>query len=75
MSVERAETEASSRGVSFARELTLYLLHGWLHLEGFDDLSEKDCQEMRSAEAETLDAIEKAGLFPDFRLAPKPPSA
>ena len=33
------------------RELTLYIIHGLLHLLGLDDIEEVDRQEMRSAEA------------------------
>lgn len=69
VSVERAETEAASRGEPFSRELTLYLVHGWLHLIGLNDVEEEERAAMRRAETETLLAIEKAGLFPDFRLA------
>lgn len=69
VSVERAEVEAGSRGEPFFRELTLYLVHGWLHLVGFDDLEEPTRAAMRRAEAETLFALEEAGLFPDFHLA------
>ena len=31
-------------------ELTLYLVHGWLHLAGYDDIEEKDQCKMRSME-------------------------
>ena len=71
VSVERAEIEAVVRGESFARELTLYLVHGWLHLVGFDDMEDADRVLMREAERESMGTIEKAGLIPDFRLAPK----
>ena len=71
VSVERAEMEAVARDELFARELTLYLVHGWLHLVGFDDMEDADRLLMREAERESMGAIEKAGLIPDFRLAPK----
>ena len=69
VSAERAEAEAASRSEPFHRELTLYLVHGWLHLVGFDDLEPAARAAMRQAEAETIRALEEAGLFPDFRLA------
>ncbi len=71
VSVERAEMEALARNELFERELTLYLVHGWLHLVGFDDVEDADRLLMREAEQESMGAIEKAGLIPNFRLAPK----
>ena len=71
VSVERAEMEALARNELFERELTLYLVHGWLHLVGFDDMEDADRLLMREAEQESMAAIEKAGLIPNFRLAPK----
>ena len=71
VSVERAEMEAVARDELFARELTLYLVHGWLHLVGFDDMEDADRLLMREAEWESMGAIEKADFIPDFRLAPK----
>ena len=71
VSVDRAEMESVVRNESFARELTLYLVHGWLHLVGFDDKDDADRSLMREAERKSMSAIEKAGLVPDFRLAPK----
>ena len=69
VSVNRAEAEAAARGEPLARELTLYLVHGWLHLVGFDDVEDADRRAMRQAEEETMNAVEEAGLVPDFRLA------
>lgn len=37
-------------GTSFPEEVTLYLLHAWLHLAGFDDQSDTARSEMRDAE-------------------------
>ena len=39
---------------SLEKELTLYLVHGWLHLAGFDDLEEADRCIMRQKEQEVL---------------------
>ena len=69
VSVNRAEVEAAARGEPLARELTLYLVHGWLHLVGFNDVDNADRRAMRLAEEETMNAVEEAGLVPDFRLA------
>ena len=69
VSVNRAEAEAAARGDPLARELTLYLVHGWLHLVGFNDVDYADRRAMRLVEEETMNAVEEAGLVPDFRLA------
>jgi probable rRNA maturation factor len=71
VSVERAENEALTRDDLLERELTLYLIHGWLHLVGFDDIEDEDRSLMREAERDSMSSIEKVGLVPDFRLAPK----
>ena len=42
-------------------ELTLYLIHGALHLVGYDDHSDEDRLEMRRME---LQYLEKAGIAP-----------
>jgi len=48
-----ANTYAETHGEDFSKELTLYLVHGWLHLAGFDDLTEKDREDIvYAAEAE-----------------------
>ena len=40
ISVETAERQARDYKSSFDREITLYLVHGLLHLAGYDDSSE-----------------------------------
>ncbi|MGA2052653.1 MAG: rRNA maturation RNase YbeY [Opitutales bacterium] len=68
VSVDRAVAEAARRRRLFARELTLYLVHGWLHLAGLDDLTLAGRRAMRRAERRLLAAIERARAWPDFRL-------
>ena len=53
---------------SFAAELTLYLVHGWLHLAGYDDLSPAKKRRMRAAEARAMKLLQAAGAVPGFRL-------
>ncbi len=62
VSVERARTVAAERGVPVARELALYLVHGALHLCGFDDREDADRARMRAAEARVLEVL---GYPPD----------
>ncbi len=49
ISVDRAAAQAKEQGHSLADELRILMLHGALHLAGFDH--EKDSGEMRRAEA------------------------
>lgn len=70
VSVDQAIEESGVRGIPFARELSLYLVHGWLHLVGFDDKIEEDRKIMRREESKVLGLIENLELWPDFLLAP-----
>lgn len=70
VSVDQAIEEAGNREVEFAQELALYLIHGWLHLVGFDDKEAEDRKIMRREERKALDFVEDLGLWPDFLLAP-----
>ena len=54
VSVERARAVARARGVSPARELALYVVHGALHLCGHDDREPEARARMRAAERAVL---------------------
>lgn len=69
VSVSRALDEAPRQGWSFSEELTLYLVHGWLHLAGEDDLDDAPRLSMRAAEQRCLDRLRKAGAMPQFSMA------
>ncbi len=43
-------------------ETTLYLVHGLLHLMGYDDITEKDRKKMRAAEERHLSHLQKRRL-------------
>src|SRR5262249_31314038 len=47
---EVALAEARSRGHDVQAELTLYIVHGLLHLCGYDDHTARDAREMRQRE-------------------------
>lgn len=49
-------------------ELTLYLVHGWLHLAGFDDLAPAKKRAMRRAEARAMKLLRTTGDLPRFAL-------
>lgn len=44
-------------------EVTLYVIHGLLHLIGFDDIEEKDRSEMRKAESAHLEHLRSKGIW------------
>ena len=51
---DQALQESCQRGTTFADELSLYLVHGWLHLAGLDDTTYPERALMRAAEQELL---------------------
>ena len=55
--VEVANAQAEERGHDVALELALYVIHGLLHLCGYDDHSEKSRQEMRLRERHYLQQL------------------
>ena len=58
----------ASRLRAFSAELTLYLVHGWLHLAGYDDLVPAKKRVMRRAEARALELLRRARCLPRFVL-------
>ena len=63
VSVDCAERVASDHGSTFAQELTLYLVHGWLHLCGYNDINNEDRLKMRDAERDVLKPISNIPTF------------
>ncbi|HTT58079.1 MAG TPA: rRNA maturation RNase YbeY [Opitutaceae bacterium] len=68
LSVDAARTFAREHRCDFAAELTLYLVHGWLHLAGHDDLKPAAKRRMRAAEARAMKLLRRAGALPGFRM-------
>jgi len=68
VSADAAARQAAARGGDTAGELTLYLVHGWLHLAGFDDRDPIHRRAMRRAEARALRLLRSAGALPRFAL-------
>lgn len=69
LSVDRARAFARAAGHAFATELTLYLVHGWLHLAGHDDLVPAAKRRMRAAERRCLALLRAHRALPAFRFA------
>ncbi len=57
ISTDTAITAAAERGHEAAEELLLYVIHGILHLCGYDDMSEKKQKVMKQKEAEYLSKL------------------
>jgi len=66
VSADRARAVAPQQGWTFAEELTLYLIHGWLHLAGEDDLEDDARASMRQAEQRCLAHLSAEGAMPIF---------
>lgn len=69
VSVDAAARHAGKSSAALSRELTLYVVHGWLHLAGYDDRSPADRRAMRGAEARAMGILSRAGSVPVFKLA------
>jgi probable rRNA maturation factor len=54
ISGETARRQAGQFGNSLTRELQLYIVHGLLHLHGFDDQNKIDAQRMKKVQEEIL---------------------
>lgn len=68
VSADTALTYAREHDHDFATELTLYLVHGWLHLAGYDDLRPAKKRRMRAAEARALKLLRAHAAIPAFAL-------
>jgi probable rRNA maturation factor len=71
VSAEMAVATAAELGVAPDDELALYVVHGLLHLCGYDDISEAGAAAMRRREDELLRAIGRSNPF-DRGLRPGP---
>ena len=54
ISVETAKRHARAFGNSLLRELQLYIVHGLLHLHGFDDRTQPGARRMKKMQARIL---------------------
>jgi probable rRNA maturation factor len=68
VSADTAARYATLHGRDFSTELTLYVVHGWLHLAGYDDRRPADKKQMRAAEARAMRQLVNAKNLPKFLL-------
>lgn len=59
LSLDRIQENAETFGRSYASELHRVMIHGVLHLVGFDDLTDAEEQQMREKEEQCLSLIFK----------------
>jgi probable rRNA maturation factor len=59
-------------GWSAHDELTLYLIHGALHLVGYNDKTPEDCQQMRERERHYLSPLTRTAAAADRSVAQLP---
>lgn len=57
ISVERAQSQAAEYGHDFKREIGFLALHGFLHLLGYDHMTEEDEKVMFGKQKEILDSF------------------
>ena len=57
VSTETAKRMAAEIGVPVEHEVLLYVVHGMLHLVGFDDTDPESAEKMRDAEREYLERL------------------
>jgi probable rRNA maturation factor len=69
VSLDAAVRHAGRGAARLSREVTLYVVHGWLHLAGFDDRTSADRVGMRSAEARAMRILSQSGALLRFKLA------
>ncbi len=71
VSVDTARSYARKHRRDFSEELPLYVVHGWLHLAGYDDLKPELKRSMRRAEARARKLQSAADLLTIFSLKAK----
>lgn len=55
ISIDKAKSQSLEYGHSYLRELSFLLIHGFLHLLGYDHMNEEDEKEMFKLQEEILD--------------------
>lgn len=66
VSPDYAIVSSQEHNVTFSEELSLYLVHGYLHLYGLNDILQEDIAMMRSAEKKCMNILREKGLMPKF---------
>lgn len=75
VSADTALAYSKKHDKDFSEELLRYVVHGWLHLAGYDDIEPPKKRRMRAAEERALKLLRAAGPLPAFMLKPAKPSS
>lgn len=68
VSPDYALEAAKIYNTTFSEELTLYLIHGYLHLAGLNDIEKKEISKMREGERICMNFIKSKKKLPNFRI-------
>ena len=63
---ETVEREAQEKNISFEAHLTHLIIHGWLHLQGYDHETDATAQEMEAIE---IAALGKLGIDNPYQVS------
>ena len=69
VSVDAARRRTGGAAARLSREITLYVVHGWLHLAGYGDKTAAKRRAMRLAEARAMRLLAATASKPRFKLA------
>ncbi len=69
VSVDRANATHREQCTTFAEELTLYIVHGLLHLSGLNDKTEAQSAEMRKGEHRIMELLKNEQKIPAFTIS------
>ena len=69
VSADAAGRSAGRGARRLSAELTLYLVHGWLHLAGYDDRDPASRRAIRGAESRAMRLLSRSARVPRFGLA------
>lgn len=69
VSVDAAKRRTGTVAARLSREITLYVVHGWLHLAGYGDKAPAERRSMRLAEARAMKLLSASASRPRFKLA------
>jgi len=64
--VDYGRASARAHATDLSHELTLYIVHAWLHLGGYRDDSDEAIARIRAAEAVLMERIQSEGCMPSF---------
>ena len=71
ISSDKALTNSRIFGTGFDRELVLYIIHGVLHLVGYDDTLKDDARRMHAREEKVLAYLSRRGVLSNVRSRSK----